>query len=283
MLQEHVSIIVPTYNSERVLEACLNSVIAQTYKPLEVILVDGGSTDRTLSLASKYPLTIIRSEKASRTYQRNLGALRSKGKWLLFLDSDETIHPKLIADCITKSVSKNVDGILIITIDTGFTYLGKSRCLGDIINSKFGSELDVANYTLRFISKEGFLTSEGFNENLVLGEDVILKFDWLKRGKKFNKSNYVIIHYPTEGIRKIFQKKFLYGKTAMLFNKQAQELGLALDKVYTTTGIFYIQNLFRFPEYCARYILGFMFIKVLENTALILGYLSSISFNERNQ
>ena len=51
---EKISILIPTYNSEKYIEKCLNSVISQTYPNIEIIIIDGGSTDKTLDIVKKY-------------------------------------------------------------------------------------------------------------------------------------------------------------------------------------------------------------------------------------
>lgn len=93
------SVIIPTLNEELFLPRLLSSLVAQTVKNFEVIVVDGLSRDRTVAkaklFAKKLPrLTVIVSNKASLPIQRNLGASRAHGQWLVFADADSVLVPQ---------------------------------------------------------------------------------------------------------------------------------------------------------------------------------------------
>lgn len=90
------SIIIPTFNSEKTLKQCLNSVVSQTFKDYEVIIIDGLSSDSTLRTIKKYSAQyeLIRwiSEKDSGIYDAmNKGIKLAKGEWLYFLGSDDSL------------------------------------------------------------------------------------------------------------------------------------------------------------------------------------------------
>jgi glycosyltransferase involved in cell wall biosynthesis len=83
------SAIIPTFNrKERLIEA-IDSVLTQTLPPLEVLVVDDGSTDGTGEALRKYPVTVIGQQNAGPSSARNRGARQAKGRWLAFLDSDD--------------------------------------------------------------------------------------------------------------------------------------------------------------------------------------------------
>lgn len=90
MENKSISVIIPSFNEERRIRACIES--AQRINPLEVIVVDGGSTDRTCEIAQEAGAIVIRSSKG-RGIQMNKGASFAKGKILLFLHAD-TIMPE---------------------------------------------------------------------------------------------------------------------------------------------------------------------------------------------
>jgi glycosyltransferase involved in cell wall biosynthesis len=91
-----VSCIVPTYNGEAYLDEALESIRAQTYQPLEVIVADDGSTDRTLELAARYGpgLRVIAQANAGPAAARNLGLRAASGPFVAFLDQDDLWHPE---------------------------------------------------------------------------------------------------------------------------------------------------------------------------------------------
>jgi len=99
-----VSVIVPAYNAERFLGEAIESVLAQTYAPVETIVIDDGSTDRTAEVARGYDgVEVIGQENAGPAIARNRGFEASRGEMVTFHDADDTMMPgKLQAqiDCL---------------------------------------------------------------------------------------------------------------------------------------------------------------------------------------
>ena len=104
---ELVSIIIPVYNTEKYIQETVESVLNQTYKNIEIIAVNDGSSDQSLqileSLKSKSSIKIIIHNQSNQgqTKSRNNGVELAKGKFLLFLDSDDRIDPTYIEKCVT--------------------------------------------------------------------------------------------------------------------------------------------------------------------------------------
>jgi glycosyltransferase involved in cell wall biosynthesis len=89
-----VSVIVAAYNAEATLAETLRSALAQSYRPVEIILVDDGSTDRTAEIASSFAeVILIRQANAGVAAARNAGIRASRGEWLAPLDADDLWHP----------------------------------------------------------------------------------------------------------------------------------------------------------------------------------------------
>jgi glycosyltransferase involved in cell wall biosynthesis len=84
-----VSVIVPAYNSSDTIDRCLASVEAQTYKNLEIIVIDDGSRDETVALASKHNVTLVEVKpNAGAPHAMNVGVEHAKGKYVFYLDAD---------------------------------------------------------------------------------------------------------------------------------------------------------------------------------------------------
>lgn len=95
-----ISIVIATYNSEKTLSLTLDSLKKQTYpqQKLEILIVDGGSTDATKSIAEKYQCKIIPNPKTDLIFAKQIGFIQAKGKYLIYLDSDEIFeNPDSIA------------------------------------------------------------------------------------------------------------------------------------------------------------------------------------------
>ena len=86
-----ISCIIPVYNGQRFLAESLDSIFAQTYRPLEVIVCDDGSTDGTAHVAAEYPqpLVYIHQPNQGSPRARNCGIRAAKGDFLAFLDADD--------------------------------------------------------------------------------------------------------------------------------------------------------------------------------------------------
>ncbi|MFC1452059.1 glycosyltransferase family 2 protein [Verrucomicrobiota bacterium] len=94
-----VSCIVPAFNAERFLGEAVDSILGQTYRPIEVIVVDDGSTDRTADVASGYgdQIVYVRQLNAGPAAARNEGLTRAKGAYVAFLDADDLWHPEKLS------------------------------------------------------------------------------------------------------------------------------------------------------------------------------------------
>ena len=124
-MQDLISVIVPVYKVEKYLKRCVDSILAQTYPCLEVILVDDGSPDGCPAICDEYAredrrVRVIHKENGGLSDARNAGIDAAKGKFLGFVDSDDYVHPRFyelllqalkeegadIAGCDVKKVCK---------------------------------------------------------------------------------------------------------------------------------------------------------------------------------
>ena len=96
-----MSVIIPAYNAEHFLSKAIESALAQTHRPLEIIVVDDGSADRTIEIAKTFPVTLIQQPNGGPASARNAGVLASSGEWLAFLDHDDTWHANKTAVQLT--------------------------------------------------------------------------------------------------------------------------------------------------------------------------------------
>jgi glycosyltransferase involved in cell wall biosynthesis/MoaA/NifB/PqqE/SkfB family radical SAM enzyme len=106
-----ISVIVPVYNSEKILRSCLGSIFLNIYKPLEVIVVDDASTDNSCKTAEEFPCKIIRlSENRGPAYARQVGLRYAKGDIIAYTDSD-CIVPSDWLIKITDKLTNNIAGV----------------------------------------------------------------------------------------------------------------------------------------------------------------------------
>lgn len=110
--QPLISIIVPIYNVEKYLEKCINSLLSQTYKNIEIILVDDGSPDLCPQIVDRYKNTyemikVFHKENGGLSDARNFGLKHAKGEYIGFVDSDDYIEPEMYESLIKGMIRNN--------------------------------------------------------------------------------------------------------------------------------------------------------------------------------
>jgi glycosyltransferase involved in cell wall biosynthesis len=95
-----ISVIIPTYNEEKVIGECLASLRSQTQRDFEVIVVDDGSTDNTKEIVKTFGVKLFGQKHQGPAMARNLGVMHAKGKIIVFVDSDMTFHSKFLRNLI---------------------------------------------------------------------------------------------------------------------------------------------------------------------------------------
>jgi glycosyltransferase involved in cell wall biosynthesis len=207
-----VSVIVPTKNSAATLEAYLKSIKAQAYCPIELIVVDNHSSDATQEIAKQFTDKVF-VKGPERSAQRNYGAARSSGQYLLMVDSDMELNRKVVKACSDELLGDPAVRSVIIpeeSFGVGFW----SQC----------KQLERSFYigvpwieAARFFSKVAYEAVGGYNETLVSGED----WDLSKRIEEIGKITRIceVIRH-NEGrvsLWKAVKKKYYYARHAKAY------------------------------------------------------------------
>lgn len=124
---EHlISVIVPIYNVEKYLRKCVDSIINQTYKNLEIILVDDGSPDNCPKICDEYAkqdirIKVIHKENGGLSDARNAGMKVARGEYISFIDSDDWIKPEMIEGMYNRMIEDKSDlvssGVIWVDVD----------------------------------------------------------------------------------------------------------------------------------------------------------------------
>lgn len=152
-----ISVIIPAYNCEKLITRCIDSLIQQTYKDIEIIVVDDGSTDSTYSVIKELAKN---DNRIMYTWQSNggPGAARNKGlklangEWFTFVDSDDTVEPTYIQSMIDAAIKNKLD----IVISDICVYGKKKKMSGKC--SVINGNLNIKSNVIQLI-KEGWLNS----------------------------------------------------------------------------------------------------------------------------
>ena len=116
-MQELVSIVVPIYNVEKYLDRCVKSIVSQTYKNLEIILVDDGSTDSSCDMCDDWAtkdsrIKVVHKKNAGLGMARNTGIENATGDYICFFDSDDFVETDLVEKCLEEATLQNADVVL---------------------------------------------------------------------------------------------------------------------------------------------------------------------------
>lgn len=173
-----ISVVIPVYNGEQYVKSCLDTMFAQTYKNLEIIVIDDGSSDRSGQIALQYPVKMIRlAENRGLSAARNTGIDAASGEYIHFMDVDDGINLKYYEQMAAAVVETNADiacGGMVNEKHSFKTWKFKKRALyhdtQDKLKATFvGKWGYVWRYLFRldFIKKQGLRFEEGrFIEDL---------------------------------------------------------------------------------------------------------------------
>ncbi|RLI29145.1 glycosyl transferase [Candidatus Bathyarchaeota archaeon] len=264
-----VSVVIPTYNSEKTLPLCLESIRKQTYERIEIIGVDKGSRDKTVKIAREYGARVFVIDATERSEQVNYGARKARGKYIYRVDSDFVLQPDVIAKAVKKCESEGYDAVCIHnTSDPSISFWARVRMLER--DCYLGDRLNVA---ARFFRKDVFLKARGFDESLVVAEDYDLHNRLLKMGFRIGYVDAFEVHVgEPKTLREVVLKSFYYGKTIKNFMKKNKAQAI---KQLTPIRPAFLRNWRRFLE-DPKLTLGFIIYQFIRYTSAGIGTLTSL-------
>ncbi|NJL97081.1 glycosyltransferase [Candidatus Gracilibacteria bacterium] len=213
-----VSLVIPTYNSSKFLKECLDSVINQTYKNIEIIVVDNNSIDATKSIAKQYTKKVY-NQGPERSAQVNYGVSKAKGKYVYKIDSDFLLEKDVVEQAVKKA-NEGFDAVIVHnTPDHTKSWIAKIR--------KFEVDMykyDITHSSARFVDKKVFEAIGGFNESITAGEDYDFQNKLNRAGYKtgFIEAEAIHLGEPTN-IWKHMIKYYKYGKDFVNYQKANKE------------------------------------------------------------
>lgn len=215
-----ISVIIPIYNTEKYLKRCLNSVINQTYKNIEIILINDGSTDHSKEICETLTrqdkrIKMINKTNSGVSNTRNTGIKNSRGEYLFFVDSDDYIEK----DCLEKMINKLEKEKSDICICGYYIEKNKLKEKIHISNNKnlqfkkliFDLDSNILGYPWGKLVKKNNIKVE-FNNNISIKEDLVF---WLENSESIKKIsiideplyNYILNNSSLLNSKKIDEKK----------------------------------------------------------------------------
>lgn len=212
-----VSIIVPVYNTSEYLEKCIDSILNQSCKEFELIIIDDGSTDNCGEICDKYAridsrIHVIHQENRGLICARQAGFRASSGEWIQFVDSDDWIAPEMVeklmkiatetdSDIVTSGAILAAGESVVLKFDAtkAGRYEGaslekiKHKLLGQLGNTLFA----ILPYLWNKLWRREVLEESLFavNPEITIGEDVAIGFPALLRAKRITVLNEAFYYY----------------------------------------------------------------------------------------
>lgn len=209
-----ISIIVPVYNSEKYLRECLESVIHQSYKKLDILLINDGSKDSSLDICKQFEkkdsrVRVISKENEGVSATRNRGIAEAQGDWITFVDSDDIIDKDYIKE-LTMDLSDDLDICFVNTTkkvdelnskknnESVAVYLDRTRFRqfekGLLNKYAVKTDIHLTSACAKLYNKRFLLENHiYFPENLVKSEDAtfnLYAFHYARQGKHSEKALY---------------------------------------------------------------------------------------------
>lgn len=215
-MRMHISAVIPTYNNQNTIERCIESILNQTKKFDEIIVVDDGSTDGTSEIVKKFPVKMIRIEHKGRPGARNVGWKRAKGDVIAFIEADSYYNEIWLEEVLKKL--KNAD-IVNHRRRAWSTETPFQRVFDKILIRRWETVKDrpITGWTFK---KEVLEDLKGFDESLPRAQDVDLGQRALKKGYTISTTGDAIEYHRGDApsnFKELMKRSRHYGENMMPF------------------------------------------------------------------
>ena len=183
-----ISIIVPVYNTERYLDRCIQSILAQTYIDFELLLINDGSIDASGAICDKYAeqdsrIRVFHKENGGVSSARNVGLNNAEGEYIIFVDSDDYMKPQMCEILYNTLNGEQADIIICGTEETGGSFWkprNNENYKNDSFVENFGellqTELLSPPWNKIFIKS---CIKHYFRDDISFGEDLVFNLQYL--------------------------------------------------------------------------------------------------------
>ena len=208
-MMEKVSLIIPIYNAEKYINLIIDSLLRQTYRNIEYILIDDGSQDESLKIIKEYEkkhdnIKVIKLSKNSGvSHARNVGLKKATGKYIFFIDCDDFLDDDAITKALTAAKKNKAD---LVEIKTIYWFKRKKNILyfdAPELQEKFyinnmqinGKEVYTSSYVTGKLYKRELIGNSLFDEKVYCYEDIIFTNEIIKKIKNYVFLDNVNYHY----------------------------------------------------------------------------------------
>ncbi|MFC1625812.1 glycosyltransferase family 2 protein [Patescibacteria group bacterium] len=267
--QPLVSVVITTKNEANNIFRILHSIKNQSYRSIEIVVVDNNSTDDTVKMAKEFSSKVY-NYGPERSAQRNYGAAKSKGKYLLFLDADMELTRDVVKSAVETSERTDKRILTIAETTVGKSFMAKIR--------KFEREMYMGepDYEVpRFFEKSIFLKYGGYDEKLTGPEDYDLPYRMRNSCKICRIKRHIYHHENDLTLKKLLTKKYYYAKKGAYY-------AIKHPKLIRVQGTILFRKVYlkNWREFIKHPFLGisFVFVRFLETCWAVAGFISAVGF-----
>ena len=221
-----ISVIVPVYNAEKYLDRCIGSILAQTFRDFELILVEDGSPDRCAQMCDEWAkkderIKVIHQSNSGPSTARNVGIAASQGEYLTFVDSDDRISPFMLEKLLRAAKKTGADIVTCAMVrDNGKALkmpIGKDKLTVYSRDSFMDIMLKIngnrnVHYVCAKLYKRSVTDSHLFPQGFMLGEDVESSFKAVMRSERIAELSgeyYFYYENPQSTTRVSFSQNYI--------------------------------------------------------------------------
>lgn len=182
IINKIISVIIPAYNADIYIEQCLSSLFCQTYKHLEIIVVDDGSTDRTSEIVKTFPVKLIRQENQGVSVARNRGISEATGEYIHFVDADDYLNICFYENMIKSAVATNSEVACCSLSHELFPNLS-IYLTDELVVSNVEDKISVSNvgnegFSVKYLIQRTLIEryNHEFDKSLTIGEDLVFSY-----------------------------------------------------------------------------------------------------------
>lgn len=268
-----VSIIMPVYNAENTIESSIRSIVNQSYKEIELIVINDGSNDESESICKQLAeedsrIKYYSQDNAGPSAARNLGLKVVKGEYVAFIDSDDTFNEK----AIEMMLLKGKDADLVIAGYQNIKEQDKRFIGGQVIPDELTGEytkqtfLDqyshffeakLIHYIWHKLYRSDYINTLKFDESIKIGEDLVFNLNYIDRINKIKAINEIVTFHVKDNdqsLTKIFQtnlfeyRKLIYSESRSFLirhNKWTEKNEETLNRYFAKKFYTTLQNYFQ--------------------------------------
>lgn len=184
-----LTVIIPVRNAEQMIEACLDAITRSN--PREIIVVDGMSTDRTLEIARRYPVTILSDDGKGVAAARSVGAQAATSRWVALMDVDIVLPDRALADLFTEFRDGEYTALQAgLHSVSGNGYWGRAL----VNHHRFGRSKNWPGVMATIFERDALLRY-GFDHRFLSGEDIELRWRLKRSGAKVGVSRRTVVDH----------------------------------------------------------------------------------------